>query len=39
VVEQEVPQRPAADSGDRRNEQETYDVELLYRRLEPTTDR
>src|SRR5687767_11006759 len=39
VIEQEVPQRPAADSGGRRNEQETYNIELLYRRLQPATDR
>ena len=39
MVEQEIPQRPAADSGDRCNKQETYNIELLYRRLEPATDR
>ena len=39
VVEQEIPHRPAPDSGARCNNQETYNIELLYRRLKPTTDR
>ena len=39
VIEQEVPQRPAADSGGRRNKQKTYNIELSYRRLKAATDR